>query len=82
MICLLTHTKEYAWICNDLYIFHFYSTQALRAARAAQVHRFTAAAFHHMCAVKIQRTYRNYRMRELARQRMHSIIYIQVSDIC
>ncbi|XP_043936192.1 abnormal spindle-like microcephaly-associated protein [Protopterus annectens] len=38
---------------------------------------FTAAAYHHLCAVRIQRTYRAYSTLKRARSQMHSIIFIQ-----
>ncbi|RXM34307.1 Abnormal spindle-like microcephaly-associated protein-like [Acipenser ruthenus] len=45
--------------------------------QAKQRLRFTAAAYHHVCAMKIQRTFRAYLALKHGRQQMHSVICIQ-----
>ncbi|XP_078417845.1 abnormal spindle-like microcephaly-associated protein isoform X2 [Cetorhinus maximus] len=39
--------------------------------------RFTAAVYHHLCAFKIQRTYRRYRALKCAKEKINSVICIQ-----
>ncbi|XP_041126100.1 abnormal spindle-like microcephaly-associated protein [Polyodon spathula] len=45
--------------------------------RAKQRLCFTAAAYHHVCAMKIQRTFRAHLALKRGRQQMHSVICIQ-----
>jgi len=40
---------------------------------------FTAAAYHHISAIKIQRAYRIHLILKLAQTRMSSVLIIQVS---
>ncbi|XP_006822558.1 uncharacterized protein LOC100313557 [Saccoglossus kowalevskii] len=51
--------------------------QALREAEKARLMQFSAAVYLHMCAIKIQRAYRNARTRKLAKQQLNSIITLQ-----
>ncbi|XP_072367579.1 abnormal spindle-like microcephaly-associated protein isoform X2 [Scyliorhinus torazame] len=39
--------------------------------------RFTAAVYHHLCALKIQRMYRQYRVLKRAKEEINSVICIQ-----
>ncbi|XP_033885537.3 abnormal spindle-like microcephaly-associated protein isoform X1 [Acipenser ruthenus] len=45
--------------------------------QAKQRLRFTAAAYHHVCAMKIQRMFRSHLALKRGRQQMHSVICIQ-----
>uniref|UniRef100_A0A4W3KHN6 Assembly factor for spindle microtubules n=1 Tax=Callorhinchus milii TaxID=7868 RepID=A0A4W3KHN6_CALMI len=45
---------------------------------AAKRRCFTAAVYHHLCAVKIQRTYRSYVALKFAKEKIKSVICIQV----
>ncbi|MGH0158514.1 UNVERIFIED_CONTAM: hypothetical protein FKN15_065270 [Acipenser sinensis] len=45
--------------------------------QAKQRLRFTAAAYHHVCAMKIQRMFRAHLALKRGRQQMHSVICIQ-----
>uniref|UniRef100_A0A4W3JTW0 Assembly factor for spindle microtubules n=1 Tax=Callorhinchus milii TaxID=7868 RepID=A0A4W3JTW0_CALMI len=44
---------------------------------AAKRRCFTAAVYHHLCAVKIQRTYRSYVALKFAKEKIKSVICIQ-----
>ncbi|XP_058256577.1 abnormal spindle-like microcephaly-associated protein isoform X2 [Hemibagrus wyckioides] len=48
-----------------------------KANEAARLHRFTAAAHHHLCAVKIQRALRVHWALKVAKKQISSVIYIQ-----
>ncbi|XP_077986991.1 abnormal spindle-like microcephaly-associated protein homolog [Glandiceps talaboti] len=50
---------------------------AEKQVREERLKRFTAALYHHICAMKIQRYYRNAKAMELAKERLHSVISIQ-----
>ncbi|XP_071342367.1 abnormal spindle-like microcephaly-associated protein [Trachinotus anak] len=65
-ITLQTHCR--AWIARR---------QVLEAAKAAKRLRFTSAIFHHLTAIKIQRTLRAHWALELAKRQIHSVIAIQ-----
>ncbi|XP_072516320.1 abnormal spindle-like microcephaly-associated protein [Salminus brasiliensis] len=47
------------------------------AASAIRRHRFIAAAYHHLCAVKIQRALRAHWALKAAKRQISSVIYIQ-----
>ncbi|KAM7387713.1 hypothetical protein PAMP_023934 [Pampus punctatissimus] len=51
--------------------------QVVKAARTARRLRFTAAIFHHLSAVKIQRALRAHWALESAKRQIHSVITIQ-----
>uniref|UniRef100_A0AAZ1X7F5 Calponin-homology (CH) domain-containing protein n=1 Tax=Oreochromis aureus TaxID=47969 RepID=A0AAZ1X7F5_OREAU len=57
-----------AWIAKQ---------QILKAARAERRLRFTAAIFHHLSAIKIQRALRAHWALESAKRQIHSVITIQ-----
>ncbi|GAA6077323.1 abnormal spindle-like microcephaly-associated protein isoform X1, partial [Tachysurus ichikawai] len=47
------------------------------AQEAARRHRFTAAAYHHLCALRIQRALRVHWALKAAKKQISSVIYIQ-----
>ncbi|KAI4876255.1 hypothetical protein NFI96_005175 [Prochilodus magdalenae] len=50
---------------------------AKEAASAARRHRFIAAAYHHICAVRIQRALRAHWALEAAKRQISSVIHVQ-----
>ncbi|XP_047665505.1 abnormal spindle-like microcephaly-associated protein isoform X2 [Tachysurus fulvidraco] len=48
-----------------------------QAQEAARRHRFTAAAYHHLCALRIQRALRVHWALKAAKKQISSVIYIQ-----
>ncbi|XP_026773111.3 abnormal spindle-like microcephaly-associated protein isoform X1 [Pangasianodon hypophthalmus] len=48
-----------------------------KANEAARRHRFAAAAYHHLCAVRIQRVLRAHWALKAAKRQISSVIYIQ-----
>ncbi|XP_051549631.1 abnormal spindle-like microcephaly-associated protein [Myxocyprinus asiaticus] len=46
-------------------------------ACAARSHRFTAAVYHHLCAIKIQRAIRAHRALKSAKRQISLVLYIQ-----
>lgn len=54
--------------------------QVFEAAQKARRLRFTAAVFHHLSAVKIQRALRAHWALESAKRQIHSVISIQVQQ--
>ncbi|XP_073700281.1 abnormal spindle-like microcephaly-associated protein [Garra rufa] len=44
---------------------------------AARRHRFTAAVYHHLCAIRIQRAVRAHRALKSAKKKISSVLYIQ-----
>ncbi|TKS75147.1 Abnormal spindle-like microcephaly-associated protein -like protein [Collichthys lucidus] len=65
-VTLQTHCR--AWIARQ---------QVLEEAKAERRLRFTSAVFHHLSAIKIQRTLRAHWALELAKRQIHSVITIQ-----
>ncbi|XP_076880706.1 abnormal spindle-like microcephaly-associated protein [Brachyhypopomus gauderio] len=51
--------------------------RAAEAARAAQLRRFATAAYHHLCAVRIQRALRAHWALVAAQKQISSVLYIQ-----
>lgn len=55
--------------------------QVLEEAKAERRLRFTSALFHHLSAIKIQRTLRAHWALESAKRQIHSVITIQVKSL-
>uniref|UniRef100_A0A9J8D4B1 Assembly factor for spindle microtubules n=1 Tax=Cyprinus carpio carpio TaxID=630221 RepID=A0A9J8D4B1_CYPCA len=52
--------------------------QVKEMACAARRHRFTAAVYHHLCAIRIQRAVRAHWILISAKRKISSVLYIQV----